>query len=923
MMLTTACTIGTEHGRLKSSGSEVQFNVITYAGQPDTRTAYSGIITDGKERIDWVEGDRISIFMQNSSGTLSHDYAVGPVKTVGASSQAEVSAVGGTGLAWGESGQHEFTAWYPSPEVFGSDDIYMKADGGFIKNDVTVKETVKLASAQLVIPTFRKDTLRGNVFVPDMRYAWMYVQTTANAPASQVDLGFAPAFNCFHITLHAGESALAINQVRVNSDSRDLAGKFTLDKTTGKATAKYLGYPATRYSAVKTENADGSDYVLAAGQTLEVTIFTIPDDFEDCSVQVLGDFLGDGTLVTKMLALKDGSGNGIKIKAGNKYEITAAIPDMVEIDAEEDYIEWAPQPLTPAGYVFSVSDTRKVRFTTANLAYLGATGGDKPWRIMKYPMDYIEGKNSQYNQPPRQTDDMALFPWATSGYSADPWANYSSADGYGPSISSGKWPISAYDWGSNNIIYNWDGSAPVPNLRVLTAEEWRYLLNPEQLSSLEGRDRNKITPRFLEATVNGIHGLIIFPDGFTYPGGMSTPGRINYINLPILGGESGTNPVSYTLREFSRLADLGAVFLPSAGYVDNGRCVLNGAPGEGAEASIAAYWSSTATSNNSASAVKMFYYDNSSNDRTSVSRSSALAVRLVQEVSSYGDLTPAGKTFTVSADGRKVQFTTANLMYAGASDPDPKTGLGKFKMMPLPWYEIEEARTSSQGFLAQSSSDDIGLFGWATSGYAGKNPWMASTTGSDYGPSIVSGSWTLDRDKWDWSQFNTVYASDGETVLKGLRTLTIEEWNYLLNGRGDTYRSAIVRYTEDGSPALKYGMIICPDGANPSNELTYSQGTLSAALFAGSGNHTAINVTKDDLEQWMSVGYVYLPLRRHISDFSIGVPEGASLYWSSSADNLGQAWALKAQEGQQGSISFSSEPRYVRSSVRLVKEITD
>lgn len=917
LMLAPACI--NDHYRLIAGGSEINFNAITETELPETRTVFSGSQIGGKERIDWAEGDRITIFMTNSEGTASHDYAVGEIEQDGIRSNGKVAAEGGSGLKWAESGQHEFAAWYPTVEVFGADEIYRPAEGSST-NGVTVGESVDLASAQLVIPAFRKDTLYGNVFKPDMRYAWMLAQTTAEAKAETVDLNFVPAYIAFHITLKAGERSLAVNQVRVCSDSRDLAGQFTLDKTTMKATAKALGTGATRYSAVKTENTDGTECVVGAGNSLEVTILTVPDEFEDCSIQVIGDFKGDGTLVTRQLTLRDGSGNNIRILPGRKYNITVMLPQMAEIDGGEDYIDWTPTPITPLGYEFSVSDTRKVRFTTANLAYMGATGGDKPWRIMKYPWSLIEGTDGSNTFAPGGNIDFALFGWATSGYQGkSPWMTSATSTDYGPATD-GLWTADSdlWDWGVYNTIYDCSALSAVPNLRTLSFAEWDHLLN-----------YRSDTYRFQCATVNATKGLIVFPDGFTPA---SCPELVQSITPSLCNGPQDFSQVSYSTSQFYKLSNLGAVFLPVTG-ARNGTNLL---PGHGRfyGQPEGFYWTSTGViehgSSYGAFCLVFDYKDIAPYEGDDYyPRGCGAAVRLVQDIPSIGVLTPANKSFTVGADGRKVQFTTSNLMYAGTSDPDPATGLGKLKLMAKPWAIIEDNNVNG----ATSANQDADQFGWATSGYHGKTPWMYSTDGSDYGPAIADGSWTSDSDLWDWGQYNTVYASDGETVLSGLRSLTSEEWLYLLEGRNQNHSYTPVTVQRNGSDYL-FGLLIAYDGADVSNlPVSYPDGvghlnswfpaSAGGSLSPGPGSSSStssisrnlapsLHFTCEQIDILVADGYLFLP-----------TTVSCHGYWTSSAGSSIAAESLDLPYSVVSITVPQSRPRYDKCHVRLVKEIVD
>ena len=66
--------------------------------------------------------------------------------------------------------------------------------------------------------------------------------------------------------------------------------------------------------------------------------------------------------------------------------------------------------------------------------------------------------------------------------------------------------------------------------------------------------------RYAKAQVADIHGVILFPDNYTHPSGVTLPSGINAT------GDAGWNGNNYTADQFELMEDNGAVFLPAAGY---------------------------------------------------------------------------------------------------------------------------------------------------------------------------------------------------------------------------------------------------------------------------------------------------------------------------------------------------------------------
>ena len=134
-------------------------------------------------------------------------------------------------------------------------------------------------------------------------------------------------------------------------------------------------------------------------------------------------------------------------------------------------------------------------------------------------------------------DKVDLFGWSTSStnFGVSTSKNYSDYLG------------SFVDWGTNKI-----GNDAPNTWRTLTYNEWEYLLNNRpNASSLKG-----------VAQVNGVNGLILLPDNWTCPAGVTFKSGFHSNH----GVDYYAAYQTFTADQWSKLESAGAVFLPAAGY---------------------------------------------------------------------------------------------------------------------------------------------------------------------------------------------------------------------------------------------------------------------------------------------------------------------------------------------------------------------
>ena len=211
-------------------------------------------------------------------------------------------------------------------------------------------------------------------------------------------------------------------------------------------------------------------------------------------------------------------------------------------------------------------------------------------------------------------------------------------------------------------------------------------------------------------------------------------------------------------------------------------------------------------------------------------------------------------SFSVSAT-QQVHFSKGNLQYQAS------TNTWRFAEHQYDYVGSDNRSISS------TYSGWIDLFGWGT----GSNPPLSSTSYMDYGTFM------------DWG-CNAII--NGGNTVNQWRTLTIAEWNYLLNTRTD---ASSKRGT--GNINGVGGLIILPDSWTLPSECAFTSG------FAPDWTHNSYT-----LAQWAQMeaaGAVFLPAAGHRFG-TVDFVGNWGWYWSSSPCFESSAYYMKFDSGQLG-----------------------
>ena len=196
--------------------------------------------------------------------------------------------------------------------------------------------------------------------------------------------------------------------------------------------------------------------------------------------------------------------------------------------------------------VFSVGDGKTVTFSPGNLQYTQSTN---TWSFARAQYEVLGTENvvrdsssdtilGDCRAGTAHADEIDLFGW-----SASETMNF----GVSTSMSSYNYYGDFEDWGINKI-----GNDTADTWRTLKYKEWYYL-------------RWK-RPSYAElvgvAQVNGINGLVLLPDDWVCPEGISFKSGFQTTS----DADQYATYQAYTHEQWQVLENAGAVFLPAAGY---------------------------------------------------------------------------------------------------------------------------------------------------------------------------------------------------------------------------------------------------------------------------------------------------------------------------------------------------------------------
>lgn len=498
----------------------------------------------------------------------------------------------------------------------------------------------------------------------------------------------------------------------------------------------------------------------------------------------------------------------------------------------------------------------QVCFSQGNLQYQASTG---TWRFAENQYDMIGSDNS--NISASYSGWIDLFGWGTGD---DPTKATTTSNAYN----------NYTEWGTNTISNAENGT---DLWRTLTSNEWVYLFYT----------RANAASLFGLGSVNGVNGTILLPDNWVLPTGASFTASTTQ-GLTDQGtyydNENGNNfsHNTYTAAQWSVMEAAGAVFLPVAGsrYGTDVRDV----------GSYGCYWSSTPDWSIFAYGV---YFDSGTLYPQDYYESChGYSVRLVQQLNAPAESVVLTGKFSVSAN-KQVSFSQGNLQYRAATDT--------WQFAENQWDIIGTGNEN----ISATYKGWIDLFGFGTSGYANKYPWMTSTHEEDYTDGATGDIYNT---YFDWGKYNPVVNGGNQAGI--WYTMPRDEWDYLLHTRTNADRLQGI-----ATVAGMKGYVLLPDNWQLPDMMWFTPLA------------TSFSVNTYYVSQWRTMenaGAVFLPVAGYRDVTSVEDLDQFAYYWTSSADPDDMVQATEVLFGVSGGYTTMlidwAPSKILGRSVRLVSE---
>lgn len=242
----------------------------------------------------------------------------------------------------------------------------------------------------------------------------------------------------------------------------------------------------------------------------------------------------------------------------------------------------------------------QIVFSQGNLQY---NVGTQTWRLADSQLTALGAVNTHVSES-SYTGWLDLFGWGTGANPTNHSANWQDYPTYS-------------EWGANAIS---NGGNTANQWRTLTMDEWDYLFFKRANAPL----------LFGLGQVDGIKGLILLPDDWTTPAGISfhpstTKGLVAKTDYYANTDGKNYRHNEYSSAEWTQLESAGAVFLPAAGYRWDNEVYME----DSDVGYMGYYWSSTPYAD--WEGYELYFDDYELSPQNKNSRINGQSVRLVRE----------------------------------------------------------------------------------------------------------------------------------------------------------------------------------------------------------------------------------------------------------------------------------------------------
>ena len=314
---------------LQTGSNLVRFSAGT--GEPGTKTSYSGVQIDGRERVDWVTGDEIQIYCYECPQPAAHtcDYTIaGQISTSGYYSLSNIQLrAGDSGLRWADDDQllHHFYAITPSNHANSTVAQHYYGDTGLCDFAATIPASQAPVSVTA-------DANGNYTAAPDMKNLIMVANANYRRTET-VNLDFTPVVTAVEFTIQNGyldEGDMVISAIKLRSSQRDIVGRFT----------EYYGASTAAFSSTGREVTIPftNPVTIAYGKTLNFTMFMLGEDPKPIDNMTI-EFVKDAT--TSISAQLKTSQGGMEFPRSKKSYVSGLIVPgacVWTISAEPDVV---------------------------------------------------------------------------------------------------------------------------------------------------------------------------------------------------------------------------------------------------------------------------------------------------------------------------------------------------------------------------------------------------------------------------------------------------------------------------------------------------------------------------------------------------------------------------------------------------------